>query len=561
MRMVFRESSLQARNVRDAQTMKLTRLPQGGLTANTLIVLVAAFLTAFGNQAFVSALLKAYPVDGTHILPLLSLIVVYGGANVLLLAALCVARAAKPVLILVLLLSSLAAYFMDRYGVVISDEMLHSAAQTNVAEARDLLNLKLLLYLAMLGIAPALLVARTPLRWRGLRTEVLARLKLVGVTLAVMVAVVFAFGSFYASFFREYKAVRAYANPTYYSYSVLKYARQRLMPEADAAFAPLGRDARIPASDVHRELVIMVVGETARADRFSLNGYARETNPELRKAGAVSFTNVWACGTLTAVSVPCMFALDGETQRENLLDVLQHAGVNVLWRDNNSDSKGVALRVPYQDYRSPKVNPVCDLECRDEGMLGDLQHYIDAHPSGDIFIVLHQMGNHGPAYYRRYPPAFERFKPACRSDDLSRCSREEIDNAYDNAILYTDHFLAQTIALLERNDAHFETALFYVSDHGESLGEGGLYLHGMPKLIAPDTQVHVPVVLWFGKKFDDVDLPALQRKRDMRFTHANIFHTVLGFLEIETGVYQAGLDILQDARPPHEHMATRSVAR
>jgi lipid A ethanolaminephosphotransferase len=313
----------------------------------------------------------------------------------------------------------------------------------------------------------------------------------------------------------------------------------------------------------------MVLGETARADRFSLNGYARDTNPQLRKAGAISLSNVWACGTSTAVSVPCMFSLDGENgnaawgkgRRENLLDVLQHAGVNVLWRDNNSDSKGVALRVPYQDYRSPKVNPVCDLECRDEGMLGDLQRYIDAHPAGDIFIVLHQMGNHGPAYYRRYPRAFEHFTPACRSDDLSRCSKEEIDNAYDNAILYTDHFLAQTIALLERNDARFETALFYVSDHGESLGEGGLYLHGMPKLIAPDTQVRVPVVLWFGKNFDDVDRPALRKKRDMRFTHANIFHTVLGFLEIETSVYQAGLDILQDARPPHEHMGIRSATR
>jgi len=548
--------------------MTLPRLPRRGLTANTLIVVVAVFLTAFGNGAFISNLLKTYALDGSTVMPLLSLIVVFGGATIVLLAALCIWRATKPVLILFLLLSSLAAYFMDSYGVVISDEMLHNAALTNVAEVRDLLNVKLLAYLVVLGLVPAVLVARLPLRWRGLRSELLARLKLLGFTLITMAGVVLAFGSFYASFFREHKVLRAYANPTYYSYAAIKYLRQRLTPEVDTALAPIGRDAKIPASDPHRELIIMVLGETARADRFSLNGYARDTNPQLRKAGAISLTNVWACGTSTAVSVPCMFALDGEsrsaargTGRENLLDVLQHAGVNVLWRDNNSDSKGVALRVPYEDYRSPKLNPVCDLECRDEGMLGDLQRYIDAHPTGDIFIVLHQMGNHGPAYYRRYPAAFERFKPACRDDDLSRCSREETDNAYDNAILYTDHFLAQTIALLERNDARFETALFYVSDHGESLGEGGLYLHGMPKLIAPDTQVRVPVVLWFGKNFDDVDLPALRKKRDTRFTHANIFHTVLGFLEIETSVYQAGLDILQDARPPHEHMATRSTAR
>jgi lipid A ethanolaminephosphotransferase len=258
--------------VRNAPTTKPKRLPQSGLTANTLIVLIAVFLTVFGNQTFVSAVLKAYPLDGSHILPLLSLIVVYGGATILLLAVLCVARAAKPVLILVLLLSSLAAYFMDSYGVVISDEMLQNAAQTNVAEARDLLSLKLLLYVVALGVTPALLIARTPMRWRGLRIEVLARLKLVGVTLAAMVCVVLAFGSFYASFFREYKAVRAYANPLQYTYAAFKYARQHLTPEVDGALVPVGTDARIPASDVHRELVIMVVGETARADRFSLNG-------------------------------------------------------------------------------------------------------------------------------------------------------------------------------------------------------------------------------------------------------------------------------------------------
>ena len=544
--------------------MKRVRLFQDGLSVNALILLVAAFLTAFGNGAFIANVLKVYPVSRGNFLPLVSLIAVFGGATVILLSALCFKRTTKPVLILILLLSSLAAYFMDSYGVVVSDEMLHNVVQTNVAESRDLVTVRMAAYVALLGILPAIVVGRLRLQWRGLLAESLSRLKLVGVTVSVMAALVLAFGSFYASFFREHKALRAYANPTYYAYAVVKYARQRLTPRDDAALSPIGTDARIPASDVHRELIIMALGETARADRFSLNGYARDTNPQLRKAGAISFSNVWACGTSTAVSVPCMFSLDGESRsasrnptHENLLDVLQHAGVNVLWRDNNSNSKSVALRVPYQDYRSPKVNPVCDLECRDEGMLSGLQAYIDAHPKGDIFIVLHQLGNHGPAYYRRYPAAFERFTPACRSDDLSSCSGEEIDNAYDNAILYTDHFLAKIIALLENNDARFETALFYVSDHGESLGENGIYLHGMPKLIAPEAQVHVPVVMWFGKSFDDVDLPALRRKRDLRLTHANIFHTVLGFLEIETAIYRPEMDILNEAHTLHERVAAR----
>ncbi len=182
-------------------------------------------------------------------------------------------------------------------------------------------------------------------------------------------------------------------------------------------------------------------------------------------------------------------------------------------------------------------------------MLAGLQEFIDSHPKGDIFIVLHQMGNHGPAYFRRYPPEFEKFKPACKDSDLSRCSREEIGNAYDNAILYTDHFLAKTIELLKKNDNKFETALFYVSDHGESLGENGLYLHGLPKAIAPDTQLHIPALMWFGSNFRDVKMSALRAKINNRYTHTNVFHTLLGIFEIETSAYRRGMDILDGARP------------
>lgn len=527
-----------------------------GMTINRLILAVTVFLCIFGNGTFVANVLKVYPPDSGNVLALLSLVIVFGGVTILLLGAVCFRHTAKPVLIVVLLLSSLAACFMDGYGVIISDDMLRNVAHTNTSEALELFNLKLLLYLMLLGILPAVAVGRVRLRWRGRRSESIARLKLLAATLVLMVGTVLLFGSFYASFFRQHKELRQYANPTYYIYSTIKFAGGLLETRSNAPMTVVGADAKIPASDVSRELVIMVVGETARADRFSLNGYARDTNPQLSKKNVISLTNFRACGTSTAVSVPCMFLFNGDAKEpsairieENLLDVLQHSGAHVLWLDNNSDSKGVADRVEFQDFRSPKVNPVCDIECRDVGMLAGLQSYIDAHPKGDILIVLHQMGNHGPAYFRRYPPGFEKFRPACKNSDLSQCSREEIGNAYDNAILYTDHFLAKAIEVLEKNDARFETALFYVSDHGESLGENGLYLHGMPKAIAPDAQLHVPAVLWFGANFRGVTLSALRMKSQMRFTHNNVFHTLLGFFEIESSTYRPDMDILNEAKP------------
>jgi lipid A ethanolaminephosphotransferase len=529
-----------------------------GLTSNTLIVLVAAFLTVFGNLSFFGKVLQTYPPSAGNAPALISLAAMLVATTTLLLALTCFRRTTKPVLIVILLLSSFAASFMDSYGVVINDEMLQNAVQTNLAEAGDLLNFRLLGYFVMLGVIPAAIIARIPLHWRGIRVEAIARGKLLAIIALFMVGTALAFGGFYASFLRQHKSLRSFANPGYFIYSAVKYSTGTLAVKNRQTLIAIGTDANIPASDVERELFILVIGETARADRFSLNGYARDTNPQLRRTNAISFSNFRACGTSTATSVPCMFSLIGmdkfDTKKgaaqENLLDVLTHAGVNVLWLDNNSDSKDVALRVPYQSYKSPDVNPVCDTECRDVGMLSALQKHIDAHPKGDIFIVLHQMGNHGPAYFKRYPPEFEKFKPACQSADLSQCSREEIGNAYDNAILYTDFFLGKVIELLKENDKKFETALFYVSDHGESLGENGVYLHGLPPAIAPDAQLHVPAILWLGSGFSDVDFAALRRKSDIRFTHDNLAHTVLGTMEIESSVYRPAMDMLDGCRKP-----------
>jgi lipid A ethanolaminephosphotransferase len=230
---------------------------------------------------------------------------------------------------------------------------------------------------------------------------------------------------------------------------------------------------------------------------------------------------------------------------ENVLDVLKRAGVHVLWRDNNSSSKHVADRVEYQSYMSPEVNTICDEECRDEGMLVGLQDYIDSHPTGDIAIILHQMGNHGPAYYKRYPKEFEKFTPVCRTNELAECTSQEINNAYDNAILYTDYFLSKVIALLKNNDGPFETTMFYLSDHGESLGENGIHLHGMPNFIAPEVQRHVPAVLWVGQYFDEVDVGAINKRRHKRYTQDSVFHTLLGFMEVTTKVYKKKRDLLQ----------------
>ena len=520
--------------------------------------MVAVYVVLFANTALFNSAFNIYKGGAEEILFAISLIPFIAAVFIVILAALCHRAAAKPVLITFLLLSSVIAYFMNRYGVVVDDDMLVNVLETDTGEAGALFSFALVLYVLILGVVPSLFVYRAELNLPRLKTALTSRLKLVFASVAVIVAVFFLFSGHYISMFREHKEIWYRANPIHAVYSAGKLVHDTVK-FASLPHLVVGAHAKIPEWDSHRELVVMVVGETARADHFSLNGYPRETNPRLQSESVISFPDFWSCGTSTEHSVPCMFShypraefdLEKANAADNALDILKRAGVSILWRDNNSSSKHVADRVEYEVYLTNKTNPVCDVECRDEGMLSGLQDYIDRHPLGDILIVLHQMGNHGPAYYKRYPPAFEKFTPVCKTNDLGVCSREEIVNAYDNAILYTDFFLSKVVELLKQNDDGFETAMLYVSDHGESLGENGLYLHGLPYFLAPDAQKHVPFVMWFGQNFDPQSLSSIQAKRIEQLSHDNIFSTLLGLFELQTAAYNPNMDILDHSNPAH----------
>jgi len=510
------------------------------------------FLMAFDNIALYKNILDIYPLESNNILFLLSLVIVFSCAIIILMSLVCYRYTLKPVLITVLLVSAGASYFMMTYNVVIDDVMIANIIQTDNDEASDLMNIRFFLYLLFLGVLPSIFVLKVKLDSLSFKRELLSNFKLVSISTLIALSLVFMFSSYYASFFREHKMLRFYANPTYYLYSSIKYASS-FYKSATVELKQIGLDAVRPESKESRKLVVLVVGETARSDRFSLNGYNKETNPHLKNENISNYSNVWSCGTSTSVSVPCMFSMYGRSDyssskaaaTENVLDILKRTGVNVLWIDNNTGSKGVASRVLFESYRNGEVNPVCDIECRDVGMLSGLHDFVKTHPEGDIFVVLHQMGNHGPAYYKRYPEKFEVFKPVCKTNQLEKCSKNEIDNAYDNAILYTDYFLSNVIRELKQYSDNYESSMIYISDHGESLGEKGLYLHGLPYMFAPDEQKMVPMITWFSQAEKNLadGKPHVENKSS-KYTQDNIFHTILGLLDVNTSVYKNELDIL-----------------
>lgn len=469
-------------------------------------------------------------------------------------------RVGKPLLGGLLLCTAAVSYFMNQYGVLIDQDMVRNALQTDRAEVGDLLTVNMALTVLLLGALPCWLLWRLPVVYRPGWRRLGRRLAHLGMATLALVAIAAVGYQDFASLFRNHRELRLALAPLNYLQASSAYLRK-----ATAKPQPLqqiGLDARQTAAGHGKpRVLVLVVGETARADHFALNGYARPTTPELAaRDDIVNYPDAWSCGTETAVSVPCMFSArpraqfdtDRARHEENLLDVLQRAGLKVLWVDNNSGCKEVCNRVDTQ-LRYDAQNPAyCrDGECFDDILLDGLPGQLAA-LKGDAVIVLHQKGSHGPAYYKRYPPAFERFQPVCRTSELQQCARGDIVNAFDNTIAYTDAFLARTLRLLEQHTA-VDSSLIYLSDHGESLGENGLYLHAAPYLLAPDAQKHIPMLAWFSsgwRQRDGEALACLKARAGQRYSQDNLFHSVLGLMGVSTQLYQRELDMFADCRRP-----------
>ncbi|MDD2895174.1 MAG: phosphoethanolamine--lipid A transferase [Aliarcobacter sp.] len=529
-----------------------------------LIILSAIFFALFYNFSFFRNVVSTYSFEGMNIIYIISIAILLISFIIFLFSLLGSKYTTKPILIVTLVMSAFTAYFMDTYHIVIDDSMIRNTLQTNLSESSDLFSLKLVGYVFFLAILPSYFIYKLNIEYKPFKQEFFAKLKTLLLSLVVILIILFSFSKFYTSFFREHKPLRYHVNPIYWMYSIGNYVN-KTMHSGPLVVKEIGKDAKISNNEINEkvkksELVIMVVGEAARADRFSLNGYEKETNPLLKKENIINFSNMYSCGTSTAESVPCMFSIFDKADydykkgisTENVLDVLNHTNeVKVLWRDNNSDSKGNALRIDFEDYRTSATNTMCEGECRDEGMLVGLDEYIKKNQGKDILIVLHQMGNHGPAYYKRYPKEFEKFTPVCKSNQLEECTQEEVSNAYDNAILYTDYFLSKVINFLKPYSNSYETAMFYMSDHGESLGENGIYLHGLPYFMAPVEQKHIGSLMWFGGEInEEIDTEKLNSYKDKSFSQDNLFHTLLGLFEVETEVYKKDMDILDNAKKP-----------
>lgn len=537
-------------------------------------LLLASYVLLLCNRSFWGTLQRALGPASLADLPLLAAVAVALLALLWILFTLVAWRwIAKPLWILLLLLAVVAAYFMDSYGLVIDRLAIQSVIETDTSEASEWISLHMLAYL-LLAAVPSLWLLWLPLRFPSWHRDLLGKLLGILLAVAVIAAVLMLNFQQLSSMARNHRELGHLIAPTNVLQSLYGYAKRRSGADmAAGSVATVAPDARRGPSWEQGErprLLVLVVGESARASSFSLLGYPRVTNPRLASEGTYNFGNVSSCGTNTAVSLPCMFSDLVQANysqsrfraRESLLDVLQRAGVRTQWLDNNTGSKHIALRTGEVSLAQAQDQAFCNASgCFDSILLDRLRTLLDSGQPREL-IVLHQKGSHGPSYHERYPAEFRRFTPTCESNDLGDCERQQIINTYDNTILYADHNLAEIIDLLRIHANAFDSAMLYVSDHGESTGEGGMYLHGAPAFMAPEQQTRVPMILWLSDAWaqrDAIDRSCLQHEQSKSLSHDYLFHTVLGLLDVATEIYRPDLDLLANCRNRDQDVQTRPL--
>lgn len=526
------------------------------LAVESLILVASLFFALSSNRLFIVAMLAGYDLSNPVAWVYAPLLVVALTALHFFLFGLVMTRwTVKPLLVVLLIATAFAVHFMTRYQVFLDTNMLRNILATDVREASDLMTWSLLPQLLLYAALPIWLLTRVELRRRSLGRALLVRALSLLAAVAVFAGAIFVNFQDVASSMRNTRELRFLVTPANYLYSLAQVMRNQAQV-ANKPRVPVGADAVAGESWAARQkpvVMVMVIGETVRAANWGLSGYTRQTTPELAATpGIINFASVTSCGTDTETSLPCIFSPWGRRQydetrirgSESLLDVMARAGFRVVWVDNQAGCKGVCAGTE-QQRPDPALSPkaCAGKECQDAALVDQLQRIVAETP-GNLLIVLHQMGNHGPAYFKRYPDEFKVFTPACEDADLPQCSQESIVNAYDNAIRYTDHVLASAVGVLREQKKH-DTALLYVSDHGESLGEKGLYLHGMPYVIAPEVQTRVPMVMWLSPGFAQslrIDSACLAGVAKSPQAHDNLFHTVLGLLDVKTAVYAPEMD-------------------
>jgi len=539
---------------------RIVKRPMLALSSRQFLLIVAALYTALFNPPFLlHGYAAAFETPNTSITFLVALPLLLFGILYLAFSATLWSRLAKPLIGIVSIASLPVLYGELTYGVVFDNDMMRNIFETDLSEALGYLSVSSIGFLLAGSAATITALMSIEIRHQPIKQELIGRAA--STSLVLFLGLILTYGCYgeFAATARNNNHLKRELVPFEWIDSAADYWADRWIDSQQALVVidPAPKQSGHPGSLPH--ITVVIVGETARADHFQYSGYPRATNQFTEKFEPIYIANMSSCGTATAISVPCMFsdlnrnkfAIDTAKYRQNALDLSALAGTEVVWIDNNSSCKGVCTRVEHRRIDINRSTPECDGSyCLDEVLIEELRAEIQSQSGEEKIVVLHEIGSHGPTYYRRYQRTDALFTPECLRSDIQNCSNEALVNTYDNTIAHSDRLHADIMALLAEKKDALSSTVIYVSDHGESLGEGGLYLHGMPYMVAPESQTKVPMWVWESRD-ERTWRDCVERNRDqMQPSHDIVFHSLLGAAHIETTAMNHELNLFQGCEMP-----------
>ncbi|NQX96955.1 MAG: phosphoethanolamine--lipid A transferase EptA [Flavobacteriales bacterium] len=434
----------------------------------------------------------------------------------------------KWILVLFFNINAIAIYFINTYGVLIDKTMIGNILNTNYEESSSFLSLSLFVYLILLGVLPSLLIFKV----NYINVKLKNFLIHVSLTLVFLLTLVYANSSNSLWIDKNSKTLGSLVMPWSYVVNTNRYFLHKNQQNKKQILLP---NASIKNNE--KSIAVLVIGESARSSNFSLYGYEKNTNPLLSKVKNIYHYNAEACATYTTAGIKCILEYKNTSKLFEILpNYLFRNDVEVIWRTTNWGEPTVKIK-NYQKKGDLEKLYKGEGSGYDEVLLSGLRKQILASKKNKVLVVLHTSTSHGPTYYKKYPKKFEKFTPVCKSVELANCTQEELINAYDNTIVYTDYILASLIEELKQLDG-YNSSMIFISDHGESLGENNLYMHGIPASIAPKEQLNIPFIVWVSndsKKLKDNEI----------LSQHNVFHSILDFLEIESPIYDKNMSIFK----------------
>ncbi len=424
--------------------------------------------------------------------------------------------------------NAVAIYFINTYSIIIDKTMIGNILNTSFDESSSFFSLTLIFYIVLLGIIPSILIIKSKI----IKVKFTKFMLHIVLTFVFVLSFIYINSSNWLWIDKNSKTLGGLAMPWSYVVNTSIFYNDKNKENKQQILLP---DATI--KDSEKSIAVLVIGESARSENFSLYGYNKDTNPLLSKLNNVYNYKANSCATYTTAGVKCILEhKESDELFEILPNYLFRNDIEVIWRTTNWGEPNVNIK---NYYKRGDLEKLCEGEgCKyDEVLLSGLNEQILASKKDKILIVLHTSTSHGPTYYKKYPKQFNKFTPVCESVELGKCTQEELINAYDNTIVYTDYILATLIENLKQLK-EYNSSMFYVSDHGESLGENNLYMHGIPVSIAPKEQLEIPFIVWLSDNSKEL-------KKNNVASQNNIFHSVLDFLAIESPIYDENMSIFK----------------